>query len=50
MFQRYDGEAREEGICSETKYLAGCYPVIFKGASQFPPSKPPPRKRTTCVD
>lgn len=50
VWQRYDSDAREEGICSETKYLAGCYPIIFKGASQFPPSKPPPRKRTTCVD
>jgi hypothetical protein len=50
VFQRYDGEAHEEGICSENKYLAGCYPIIFKGASQFPPSRPPPRKRTTCVD
>lgn len=50
IWQRYDGDAREEGICSETRYLAGCYPIIFKGASQFPPSKPPPRKRTTCVD
>ncbi len=50
LFQRYDSEAHEEGICSETQHLVGCYGIIFKGASKFQPSRPPPRKRTTCVD
>jgi len=50
LFQRYNGEGREEGLCSDTQRLSGCYPIIFHGASQQQPILPPPRKRTTCVD
>lgn len=50
LFQRYDSDGREEGLCSETQRLVGCYGIIFHGASKMPPVLPPPRKRTTCVD
>ncbi len=50
LFRRYNGEGREEGMCSDTQRLVGCYPIIFKGAKDRPPILPPPRKRETCVD
>ena len=50
VFKRYDGEGREEGLCSETQRLTGCMGIVWKGQSKYPPRLPPPRKTTTCLD
>ena len=50
LFRRYDNEAREEGVCSETQRMSGCHAVVMKGQSQLKPRIPPPKKLPTCLD
>lgn len=50
LFQRYDSDGREEGQCSDQQHIVGCYGIIFKDASKYPPTVPPTRKRATCLD
>lgn len=50
LFRRYDGEAREEGVCSETQRMSGCHSIVMKGQSELKPRIPPPKKLPTCLD
>ena len=49
MFVRFDGN-REEGKCSDTQRLKGCFGVVMKGQSKLPQREPGMRKMPFCFD